>query len=238
MFWFLLGCAKHVSWEVQPVPGVEVPLVLVVEASEPACGGLARELERTLAGRPGVVLRADAPVHLELSHCEMVVNPQVQVDFNVVGLNYDDAVREERRRYDLDGKATAKMMVDAPGVSTPLDGEARRRDSSPWLTPEAFVVPSIMTFEDSLELDLARNLADRVAPLPETLRRMVYRDPEPGTARHFHNDAVAAERQGDLETALSLAKQAYAADPTVAHLEYLQALQQHAQMVGYAWKME
>jgi hypothetical protein len=184
-----------------------------------------------------VVIRADAPVHLGISACEQQVNPQVQIDFNAVRLNYD-SMREERRRYDLDGKATAVMMVDAPGLSTPFSGEAHRRDASSWLRPEDFVMPSMMAFEDSLELELARNLADRVAPLPETLSRLVYRDPEPGTARQFHNDAVSAERKGDLERALELAKQAYAADPTEAQLEYLQALQAHAQSVGYAWKME
>ena len=87
---------------------------------------------------------------------------------------------------------------------------------------------------DDVRRDLAYDLADQVAPLPATIRRTLYADPEPGTARQLHNQAVDAERDGDLSKALQLAREAYGANPTAASMRYIEQLQDHARRVGYA----
>ena len=151
------------------------------------------------------------------------------------GLVYDTRVVQERRRYNMRGWASAEMVVQSP-ESPPahLTGGAERREDSPWVSEGTLELPRAALLEEAARRDLATDLADQIAPLPATIRRTLYRDPEPGTSRQLHNDAVDAERRGNLDEALKLAQQAYAANPTAAGMRYIEALQEHARAVGYA----
>jgi hypothetical protein len=204
VFLLLIGCASHVSWEVQPTPSYALPsLEVSVVAGDKECKRVADELARTLSARPGVLVRPDASVRLLLEGCEDQVDTTVELE-----------------------------SANNPAVR--LVGGAERRLRGPWVTEGTLELPRQMSLSDAVRRDLAIDLADQVAPLPATIRRTLYRDPEPGTARNLHNQAVDAERSGSLDAAIKLARQAYAANPTPQAMRYIEALQDHADAVGYA----
>lgn len=231
----LTACGKQVTWEVQPVPSYQLPSMEVsVVAGDRACKRVADELASTLSARPGVHVRPDAGIRLQLDNCEDDVETSIESEPNVLSLRYADAVVEQRR-YDMRGWAHAELSVksaDQPEVR--LVGAAERRDRSPWVPGTELEIPRQLSLRESIRRDLALDLADQLAPLPATIRRTLYRDPEPGTARELHNQAVTAERNGDLTRALALAREAYAANPTAPGMRYIEALQDHARRVGYA----
>jgi hypothetical protein len=243
MLMLLLGCVKQVAWDIQPIAPVAVgggPLTVAVVAGERSCIPMARQLEEAFRARPGVsvVSVAEARVRLTVAECAELVIPRVTIDSQDVGISAVDTAHFERRRYELEGHASASMLVEADGIHTVLDGNTDRQLSSGWISADDFVLPSMMEFEEALRRDVAWDLADQLAPLPETIRRTIYRDPEPGTAQMLHNQAVAAEQSGNLDEALRLAREAYAANPSARSLAYLEALEAHAQAVGYAFRLE
>jgi hypothetical protein len=232
----LLGCARQVTWQVQPRPSYALPgLEVSVVAGDRGCKHVADELASTLSARPGVLVRPDAPVRLQLQDCDGEIDTTVELESTYPGLVYDNNVFSERRRYDMRGWANAVLVVQSSGVPTvKLAGGAERKVRGPWVSEGQLEIPRALSLEVSVRRDLATDLADQVAPLPATIRRTLYRDPEPGTARQLHNEAVDAEREGDLDRAVELARQAYAANPTQSSMQYIEALQEHAQAVGYA----
>lgn len=235
LFLLMLGCAKQVSWQVQPRPSYELPsLEVSVVAGDRHCKRVADDLAETLSARPGVRVRPDAPVRLELRECVEEVDTLVEVETNTLGLQYGGNVVSERRRYEMRGWGNALLVVYGGGPKVQLSGGAERRVRGPWVSYQDLEIPRALTLRESVRRDLATELADQVAPLPATIRRTLYRDPEPGTARELHNEAVDAERRGDLDTALRLAREAYAANPTASSMRYLEDLQEHARTVGYA----
>jgi len=58
-----------------------------------------------------------------------------------------------------------------------------------------------------------------------TLRRWVYPDAREDTRQALHNDAVAAERAGDLDMALGLSQEAYVRQPRRRGLVYIERLE-------------
>jgi hypothetical protein len=233
------GCAHQVSWEVQPVPSYALPsLDVSVVAGDRACKRVADELANTLSARPGVVVRPDAPQRLELRECTERLDTTLEMESNYLGLTYDDRIYTEQRRYSVRGVAGAEMVIvgDAAAGPIKLVGKAERKLRGPWVTDGDLDLPRTLSLRDGLRRDLAMDLADQLAPLPETIRRTIYKDPEPGTARQLHNEAVEAERAGDLDRALELAKSAYAAEPSPARMRLIEELQAHAQSVGYAFR--
>jgi hypothetical protein len=236
VFLLLIGCASHVSWEVQPTPSYALPsLEVSVVAGDKECKRVADELARTLSARPGVLVRPDASVRLLLEGCEDQVDTTVELESTYPGLVYDARVHQDRSRFDMRGWANANLVVQsANNPAVRLVGGAERRLRGPWVTEGTLELPRQMSLSDAVRRDLAIDLADQVAPLPATIRRTLYRDPEPGTARNLHNQAVDAERSGSLDAAIKLARQAYAANPTPQAMRYIEALQDHADAVGYA----
>ncbi len=231
-----LGCAHQVSWQVQPAPSYTLPSWEVsVVAGERGCKRVADELASTLSARPGVRVRPDAPVRLEVVRCDDEVDTTVELESVYPGLVYSTRVYKEQRRYEMRGWASAELVVESAGAPTVrLTGGAERSERSPWVSEEDLEIPRALSLREAVRRDLAHDLADQLAPLPATIRRTLYRDPEPGTARQLHNQAVDAERAGDLDNALRLAKEAYAANPTASAMRYIEALQDHAVAVGYA----
>lgn len=229
----LTGCVhNHVEWQVQPRPSYTLPsLEVAVVAGDKSCKRVADALVDALAARPGVVVRPDAPQRLEVRNCDERLDTTVEMEQNYLGLQYADQVVQEQRRYSMRGFAEGELWV---GERVKLLGSAERSLRGPWVTDGDLDIPRALALREGLRRDLAMDLADQVAPLPETIRRTIYRDPEPGTARELHNEAVDAERAGDLDRALALAKQAYAAEPSQARMRYIEALEAHAESVGYA----
>ncbi len=58
------------------------------------------------------------------------------------------------------------------------------------------------------------------------LRRWVYSGAGPGTGQELHNQAVHAERVGDLERALDLSRESYVKRPRRRGLLYIQRLEE------------
>lgn len=233
------GCVHQVSWEVQPRPSYTLPsLELSVVAGDRACKRVADELVDVLAARPGVRVKPGSAVQLTVGRCDEGSDITVEIQNQFVGGSAVDPRYDQERRYHRRAWATGELTVSGPSAPVTLLGTAERTDRGQWGGESATEIPALITLRDALRRDLARDLADQVAPLPETLRRMVYRDPQPGTSRQLHNEAVQAERDGDLQRAHDLAAQAYAANPTRAEILYMDELQQHADAVGYALLVE
>lgn len=239
------ACAPHVSWEIQPVPSLALPSMEVAVIAEGRdCKDVADEMVASLAARPDVVVRADAPIRLTVSECqEHVLVTVAMMSYSGVagyvnpgdagGGLFDTIAPDPARVYEVEGTATATLRIQGSGVPTPaVPVKVVRKDHRDDALPVGQTL--LTTMRKGLNRDLGWALADQIAPLPETLRRTLYKDPEPGTARDLHNDAVKAEQDGDLDEALRLARAAYAADPTPAAMQYIQLLQAHAERVGYA----
>jgi hypothetical protein len=224
-----LACAHRVSWEVQPRPAYTLPsMEVAVVAGDKSCKKVADELAETLSARPGVVVRPDAAQRLEVRNCDENLHTNVEME----STHFRNVV-SERRRYTMRGVAQGELWV---ADRTKLLGTAERHLRGPWEAEGDLDIPGALALREGLRRDLARDFAQQVAPLPETISRTLYKDPEPGTSRELHNEAVEAEQAGDLDRAVSLAREAYAADPSMASLRYLEALQSHAEAVGYALK--
>jgi len=237
MVWVLtlLACARQVAWEVQPRPAVDLPSMEVsVVALDRACKRAADELAVVLGARPGVRVAAGAGVQLGLARCDEGATTSVEVDFRYSSSPTSVGPLEQKTFRRLSW-ATADLIIRSEGTAgAPAPVRVERTDRGTSGQDGSLDIPAAMEGRDSLRRELAHTLADQVAPLPETIRRMVYRDPEAGTARQLHNQAVEAERAGDLQRALDLALQAYAANPTPAGMVLVQGLRAHAESVGYA----
>ena len=234
----LLGCVHQVSWTVQPLAAYDLKQTEVaVVAAEPGCRALADALVNALGSRPEIVVRPDAAQRLTVHRCDEHVTTSIDIEGNYPGLDYGTSVYQERRRYSLNGDATGEMVVDGLGVEPVKFSERVEREiRGAWVDEGSLDIPASMQLRERLATDLADVLADKIAPLPETIRRSIYADPEPGTSRQLHNEAVAAERAGNLDEAMRLARQAYAAQPSPAGMDYIEALSQHAAQVNYAFK--
>jgi hypothetical protein len=236
------------------VAAVSLPsLRLAVISDDRSCRKVADELAKALTARPGVDVSPSAPVRLVVSNCDERIDSSVELNYDYMGLGYDDSVVRQDRRYTQHVRATAKLMVLRPDAdSVTLPGTAERtartwgdlpRHGSRELPAAASAetgtgMADALALREQVRRDLAYGLADKVAPLPERLKRIVYADPEPGTAQQLHNQAVEAERRGDLDEALRLARQAWAADPSAVSKAYIEQLEYHAARVGYALRGE
>lgn len=234
----IAGCLHHVSWVEERVPAYPRPTTRVaVVAMERACRPLANALLKELDSRPGVEVSPEAEQRIFVKKCDDRVMIAVDVDVTYPGIDYGSEVYFERRRYVLHGWARGEMEVQAPSVE-PLSFsvEVERDMRSSWVSSRDLDIPASPEMQSRLSQDLAVRLSDKLAPLPETIRRTVFPDPEPGTARQLHNEAVAAERAGNLDDALAHAKAAYGADPSPAAMDYIERLQEHAESIGYAFR--
>lgn len=228
----------QVSWTVQPPADYALAQTEVaVVAAEPACRGLADALVTALGSRPGITVRPDAPQRLTVRRCDEQVTTSIDIEGTYPGLDYGTSVYQERRRYSLNGHARGELLIDGLGAApVSFTEEVDRAVRGAWIDEGSLDIPASFALRERVNADLADALADKIAPLPETIRRTIYPDPEPGTARQLHNDAVAAERAGNLDDALRLAREAYAAQPSPMAMDYIEALQEHASQVNYALK--
>lgn len=238
VLFFALGCVHQVSWTEQhaaryPAPTTQVAVV----AMDPACRPLAEAVIDALGSRPGVDVKPDAAQRIFVGSCDDLVTTRVDVETNQLGLNYGNNVAFERRRYTLHGWARGEIEVQSPGLHPVRFAASAERDlRGPWISSGDLDIPASPALRARLAEEVADHLVQNLVPLPETVRRTVYADPEPGTARQLHNDAVASERSGNLDEALRLARAAYAADPSPGAMDYIESLEARGEAIGYAWK--
>jgi hypothetical protein len=237
----LVGCVHQVSWTIDPVASVRLPSTdVAVVAGDRSCRALADALVDALGSRPGIDVRPSSAQRITVSGCDDEVTTTLDIEGNYPGLVYGNTVYTEQRRYSVHGWARGEMRVDLPGGTAGealvFRDEVERALRGAWVQGGDLDLPASAQLRERLAAALADKLADRVAPLPETLRRTIFPDPEPGTARQLHNDAVAAEKSGNLEDALRLARAAYAADPSPGAMDYLEEVRDHAASVGYAFR--
>lgn len=233
-----VACAHHVSWEVQPRPSYSLPaesggVSVAVVTNGRACKAIADELVRALGTRIGVAVNPGASIRLEVRNCDRGQERTMEFEVDAFDAGGFQGATTARRRYTIRGWAAADMAVISPaGSSVVLSGSANRTVHSPWTADDDLDVNRSIGLAEDLSNDVAANLANQLVPLPVALRRKVYTEAPPGSARDLHNRAVAAEQAGDLVAALGLARQAQAQEPSRAGAEYLQALQAHAVTVG------
>ncbi len=239
----LFACAPKATWQVQPAARVDVPLASVAVVNEDrACADVSDALIDALQARPGVRVEPTGATRLVVTDCSELVKTTVEVDLDsamggVTSRGQGQSI--EKRRVIVDGSAELSVEVHH-GAAAPslLTGNAHRVLTTPWSDSGASMPARATAVPRQLDRDLAMDIADQVSPLSETLRRRLYRDPEPGTARALHNAAVEAERAGELAEALELAQEAWAADPSPRSAAYLEDLQQHAEQIGYALRAD
>jgi hypothetical protein len=230
----LLACATKVTWQVTPAPVVHVDTTSVAVAAEGVeCRRVADAVVAELAARPGVRVEAEAQTRLVVRGCDQELSTLIEVENARGTMRVDET---DRRRVVVEGQGTARVSVLRGTASVgELEHSAVASEDSGWASDGRVATPRARAVEGELVRLLARGIADDVAPLPADLQRRLFDHPEPGTAAELHNQAVAAEIAGDLELAMKLARQAWTADPSPRGARYLEQLEAHAELVGYAW---
>jgi len=227
MLLHLLACATaRIAWEVTSDPHVEVDTTRIAIAAEDRdCRDVADQLIDTLGARPGVRIDPAASTSLLITNCEVQSRPIVEVMHHGGAVDQWSTDFDERRRVVVEGQGTATVIIYSNGVQlSSLEVQALANESSPW-SEEGVPSARFYAVDQQIVLGLATEVADALVPLPIDLERRIYKDPEPGTARELHNQAVAAEAVGDIAGALELASEAYAANPTPHGARYIEALE-------------
>lgn len=229
----LSGCATRVAWEVRPAPTVELDTTNIAVATEDrACKPVADQLVRTLSARPGVVVQPRAETRLVVESCEQFVETTVEIQQDQAETG---TLATDRRRTTVVGEGVAIVGVyNGQERIAEIEVSVDLQDRADWNATENGA-PEVAGMSRGVDEELAVSIADKIAPLPQDLKRRMYKDAEPGTARALHNQAVVAEQDGDLDLALSLAEGAYAANPTASNMRYVEELEHHAETVGFVF---
>jgi hypothetical protein len=214
---------SHVAWEFQPPPAVLAPLSdIVVVASGVECQSIANEFAMALAMREGFTIHSEARTRLLLNMCSVESETRA-----VAGAPTDTAAAKSAPSVGGligRGKGRAVLTVELDGRPIGMiQAEAlrmqRSRDTD---SLSSTLGPDI---EQDVVADIASDLIRQLAPLPETVQRRWYRKPKPGSAKSLHNQAVEAERAGNFEEAVRLARQAAEAARNRHTADYLRALE-------------
>ncbi len=227
-----LACSHtQAVWEYTPQPFTSAPTTEVsVVVSDRRCQMLADSLAVALSMRDGVRVVPQARTRLLLNLCR--VDLETEVDITQMYLESDGLSAVDRREQIVRGDGSAVLTVELDG--RPIDmlnttGNRVRmiREGDPTHLYRRSVI------HDSVVRDMSEDLAQQLVPVAETIRRRWYRNPEPGTSRELHNQAVDAERSGDLAAAIQLAEESVNASRTPQTVRYLQALRQRQSEIEY-----
>ncbi len=221
----LLSACAHMSasWEITPDAQVEMSAPqLSIVADDRRCRPIADALTQELQRRRDVRVAPNSRVRLALSRCDVEVSTEVDIAQLFPGMGSGLTGGTEHREELIRSVGSVALTVEVDGrPQTTLGAKSHRvrrvQDGQRAL--------GRLSLSDGVSRDLASQLAQQVVPEPEVVRRRFYRDPEPGSARALHNQAVDAERTGDLKRALELARKAAGASPTRVHQEYLSELE-------------
>ncbi len=224
MLFVLLSACAHLTatWESTPAARVDVSgAAMAIVADDGRCQGIADALAREIRRRDGVRVSPDAKVRLALSRCEVDVRTEVDITQLYPGLGGGLTGGSEERDELIRAVGSVALTVEVDGRPQATLGAKSHRVRR---VAGQERISSRLSVTEGVARDLAQELAQQVAPEPEVVRRRFYRDPEPGSARALHNQAVDAERVGDLSRALELAKKAAGASPTQANQQYVSEL--------------
>ena len=221
-----LACVySHATWEYTPRSAIDaaIPTVAVV-AADRRCAEVADALAVDLSLRKDIRVDPDASARLLLNLCRVDIRTEVDVAQLYPGLGAGLTGGVERRDVAIRGIGQAVLTVEIDGEPTMmLHADAHRVRMMREQGAESLVRRS--SVHSSVVSDLAEELAQQVAPVSERIRRRWYRNPDPGTARALHNEAVDAERTGDLVNAIRLAHEAMDAHRTLVSAAYVKALE-------------
>lgn len=219
----LCGCAQQqqiVRWNAVPEANVpwQVDQVAVV-AVDRDCGPLADRLARQLDAQHGVQVNPSAAVRLHMYECGV---------HEATVLHEESTASEQRRRLAVETRAHAVVAVIAGGSQAmQLIGAHHATAHSPWGDVDLHQTRE-RSHRDAYE-GVARDLATQLAPVPTQITRRLYRDASTGSPEDFHNQAVAAERIGNLDEAVRLAELAADLAPAEeAHKAYLHSVRLRA----------
>jgi hypothetical protein len=224
MLSLLLFACTHTPavWESSPRPAVSAPLARVsVVSSDKRCKDFADALAIEFSMRRGVEVVPQSDTRLLLNMCRVQLS--TEVDVTQIYTGGASSVLEQRDQA-VRGHGQAVLTIEVNGQPLGMvNSEAKRvrliRASDPAHLQRR------STIRDRVVSDIVEDLAQQIAPIPERVRRRWYRNPEPGTAKAFHNQAVDAERSGDLAEAIRLASESVNASRTPASVAYLRTLE-------------
>ena len=222
LFLFALACAHtNAVWEAAPPPKVDAPLgAVAVVASDKRCQEFANALAIEFSMRDGVTVAPQARTRLLLNLCRLEVSTEIDVT-QTYSAGATSMLEKRDQAVRGHGMAVLTIEVDGQPVGM-LNSERKRvrmvREGDPsHLHKRSYIRERVVS-------DVVDELAQQLVPVPEIVRRRWYKNPEPGTAKALHNEAVDAERSGDLAAAIQLAQQAVDADRSPRSVAYLRAL--------------
>jgi hypothetical protein len=202
----LSGCAGRVPVRVPAAPSVHIPgTAVAIVAVDRECRDVADALADALGSIEGMTVRPGSPNQIKVHLCRTSWVP-----------NADEQA--------LEGRAVAVGVLSTDeGVVARLLGSSRAVDPFERTRRDGSFQPS-KRVGVLLQKDVALDLAEQVAPVSTVVRRRVYDNPGDNSARHFHNLAVAAEREGRLGDALWWAQLAWERRPTPRSARYVSEL--------------
>lgn len=198
-----MGCAARVPVRVPAAPSVQVPTrAISIVAVDRDCRGIGDELAEQLRSIDGMSVKPNAPTRLNIFACStaFVMNDEDVVEGRTVAI-------------------AALSTVD--GVVAHLLGAAQRLEHT---AESAGTVKLPKRVQSNLDAEVARDLAEQVAPVSTVVHRRVYENPSDNSARQFHNLAVAAEREGRLDDAVWWARLSWERRPTARRARYVSEL--------------
>ncbi len=208
------GCAGRVPVRVPAAPSVQIPgTAIAVVAVDRDCRDVADDLADALGDIEGMSVRPSAPNQIKVHLCRTSWVPHAERQ-QLEGRSVAVAVLSTHEG------VVARLLGSARGIDE-LDRSADHHDAPP--SGRADLQPSKRVVAN-LEREVAHDLAEQVAPVSRVVRRRVYDNPSDNSARHFHNLAVQAERDGRLDDALWWARLAWERRPTPRSARYVSEL--------------
>jgi hypothetical protein len=208
----LAGCGSRVRLEAPATPTVHVPTrAVAVISNGRACRGVADRLAE------------------HLRSATLSVHPEALARVTVLTCNHSwapAAPGEVAGR----GQALARLAVQGE-TRAQLIGAASATETG---TTNENQVRLRRRAGRMLDDRVARDLAEQLAPEPIPVVRRVYPNTPAGTARSFHNLAVAAERDGRWEDALWWAELAHERRPSSDRARYVEELARRLHQSGSA----
>jgi hypothetical protein len=208
----LVGCAHTVNVSVPPAPALTgLPERVAVVVGPGECHDVATSLVASLRDDQAFVLDPTAPLQLEVLDCDASMRPPtVEVVLSET---------QDQRRVQIEGRAHAIIGVRVGGsVAAHLIGAAHRTVAGGWGQT------NVRALSRGVARDLNQGVADDIAaqlrPIPRVVARRVYPNAPEDSPRGWLNQAVAAERAGDLDEAVRLVALAQERRPTAQLAAY------------------
>jgi len=220
------ACAHRVPMQVPAAPAVDLSTTTVaVVAQDRECRPVALSLIEQLKESADFQVDYRSEVRLLVFQCNVDIGWSL---FHEVDGTSNAPVKQ---RADVVGRGHAMIAVmTEDGTVAHLVGGAR--DGHVGLWQRAGLTNMLQTrraMQRRLTDSVAVDLVSQLNPLPQTLDRWVYPNPEDGSARQLHNLAVLAEQSGDLVEARRLAQAAVDQKPTSRSEVYLESLERRLQ---------